>query len=86
MSRRKYVGVDSHALLSSLPGGAIDQLNLSRFWRYGATFPWRSHAAWFLTQMARWALIDDSSYEAWSEMQVKDAWVTMFRMTMKRTS
>ncbi len=61
LSRRKYVGVDSHALLSSLPGGAIDQLNLSRFWRYGATFPWRSHAAWFLTQMARWALIDETA-------------------------
>jgi ABC-type nitrate/sulfonate/bicarbonate transport system substrate-binding protein len=58
LSRQKYVNVDSHALLSSLPGGAIDQANLSYFWRNAATFPWRGHALWFLQQMARWDLID----------------------------
>ena len=39
-----------------------------------------------MTYRVRWTLISDSSYEAWSEMQVKDAWVTMFRLTMKRAS
>jgi NitT/TauT family transport system ATP-binding protein/nitrate/nitrite transport system substrate-binding protein len=58
LSRHKYVDVDSHALLSSLPGGAIAQENLSSFWRNAATFPWRGHALWFLQQMARWDLID----------------------------
>lgn len=58
LSRHRYVDVDSHALLSSLPGGAIAQENLSVFWRNAATFPWRSHALWFLRQMARWDLID----------------------------
>ncbi len=57
LSRQKYLGVDSHAILSSLPGGAVAQDNLSRFWRSAATFPWRSHALWFLQQMARWDLI-----------------------------
>jgi len=57
LSRQKYLGVDSHAILSSLPGGAIASDNLSRFYRGGATFPWRSHALWFLEQMARWDLI-----------------------------
>lgn len=57
LSRQKYLNVDSHAILSSLPGGAITQDNLSRFWRHAATFPWRSHALWFLRQMARWDLI-----------------------------
>lgn len=57
LSRQKYLNVDSHAILSSLPGGAIRQDNLSRFWRHAATFPWRSHALWFLHQMARWDLI-----------------------------
>ena len=57
LSRQKYLNVDSHAILSSLPGGAITQDNLSRFWRNAATFPWRSHALWFLRQMARWDLI-----------------------------
>jgi len=28
------------------------------FYRYAATFPWRSHAVWFLTQMIRWGQID----------------------------
>jgi NitT/TauT family transport system ATP-binding protein/nitrate/nitrite transport system substrate-binding protein len=57
LSRQKYLGVDSHAILSSLPGGAIAQGNLSRFYRDAATFPWRSHALWFLEQMRRWDLI-----------------------------
>jgi ABC-type nitrate/sulfonate/bicarbonate transport system substrate-binding protein len=28
------------------------------FYRYAATFPWQSHAAWFLTQMLRWGQIE----------------------------
>jgi len=59
LSRQKYLGVDSHAILSSLPGGAIAPDNLSRFFRGAATFPWRSHALWFLKQMTRWDLIGD---------------------------
>ena len=39
-----------------------------------------------MTYRVRWTLINDSSYEAWSEMQARDAWVTMFKATMKRTS
>lgn len=58
LSRHRYLDVDSHAILSSLPGGAVAQRNLSCFWRQAATFPWLSHAHWFLEQMARWDLID----------------------------
>lgn len=58
LSRRKYLGVASHAILSSLPGGAIAPDNVSTFYRNAATFPWRSHALWFLRQMARWNLIE----------------------------
>jgi NitT/TauT family transport system ATP-binding protein/nitrate/nitrite transport system substrate-binding protein len=57
LSRQKYLGVDSHAILSSLPGGAIRPDNLSHFWGSAAAFPWHSHALWFLQQMARWDLI-----------------------------
>jgi len=57
LSRQRYLDVDSHAILSSLPGGAIAQGNVSRFWRNAAMFPWTSHGQWFLTQMARWGLI-----------------------------
>jgi ABC-type nitrate/sulfonate/bicarbonate transport system substrate-binding protein len=58
LSRHRYLNVDSHAVLSSLPGGAVMPRNVSRFWRHAATFPWRSHAQWFLGQMARWNLMD----------------------------
>src|SRR6185295_6495445 len=64
LSRQKYLGVDSHAILSSLPGGAIAPDNQSRFWRGAAMFPWRSHALWFLDQMARWDLIGNIDHEA----------------------
>ncbi len=57
LSRQKYLHVDSHAILSSLPGGAVAQQNRSRFWRDAAMFPWRSHAHWFLEQMTRWDMI-----------------------------
>jgi NitT/TauT family transport system ATP-binding protein/nitrate/nitrite transport system substrate-binding protein len=57
LSRQKYLDVDSHAILSSLPGGAIASANLSHFWRQAAMFPWLSQAQWFLEQMARWKLI-----------------------------
>lgn len=57
LSRQKYLGVDSHAILSSLPGGAITPDNSARFFRGATTFPWRSHALWFLEQMARWNLV-----------------------------
>ncbi|HEX4273085.1 MAG TPA: CmpA/NrtA family ABC transporter substrate-binding protein [Rhizomicrobium sp.] len=57
LSRHRYLDVDSHAVLSSLPGGAVTSRNLSRFWRHAATFPWISHGRWFLDQMARWDLI-----------------------------
>lgn len=64
LSRQKYLSVDSHAILSSLPGGAIAPDNHSRFWRSAATFPWRSHALWFLEQMARWDLIGEVDAQA----------------------
>jgi NitT/TauT family transport system ATP-binding protein/nitrate/nitrite transport system substrate-binding protein len=64
LSRQKYLSVDSHAILSSLPGGAIAPDNQSRFWRGAAMFPWKSHALWFLGQMARWDLIGDVDQQA----------------------
>ena len=34
----------------------------------------------------RWTKLSDTSYEAWSEMQVKDGSTTMFKLTMKQSS
>ena len=59
LSRHRYLDVDSHAVLSSLPGGAVSSRNTSRFWRHAATFPWVSHGLWFVNQMARWDLIGE---------------------------
>jgi NitT/TauT family transport system ATP-binding protein/nitrate/nitrite transport system substrate-binding protein len=67
LSRQKYLSVDSHAILSSLPGGAVAQRNLSRFWRHAAMFPWRSQALWFLGQMRRWDMIGEVDLAALAE-------------------
>ena len=56
LARRAWLAVDSHAILSSLPGTL--GRNESRFHAHAATYPWRSHALWFLSQMARWRLIE----------------------------
>ncbi|MDE2181401.1 MAG: ABC transporter substrate-binding protein [Alphaproteobacteria bacterium] len=60
LSRRRYLDVDSHAIMASLPGGSVAPNPLSCFFRGAATFPWRSHALWFLREMARWKLISDA--------------------------
>jgi hypothetical protein len=39
-----------------------------------------------ITYRVRWTRLSDTSYEAWSEMQVKDGWTTMFKLTMKQAS
>ena len=59
LARRKYLAVDPHAILASLPGGTAPD-NGCIFFRGAATFPWRSHGLWFLSQMRRWELVDES--------------------------
>jgi len=59
LSRQKYVGVDSHAILAGLPGSSAPETGCV-FYRGAATFPWRSHALWFLSEMRRWGLIGAS--------------------------
>lgn len=59
LSRRVYLDVDSHAILSSLPGTHASQTR-SRFFGQMATYPWRSQALWFLTQMKRWGMIEEA--------------------------
>ncbi|HTV33945.1 MAG TPA: CmpA/NrtA family ABC transporter substrate-binding protein [Methylocella sp.] len=57
LSRRKYLNVDSHAILVGLPRGSSSDRGCV-FFRGAATFPWRSHGLWFLSEMRRWGLID----------------------------
>ena len=69
LSRSGYIKVPSDVLRMSMtgiyqygnnhPSRPISDLNV--FYRYAATFPWRSHAQWFLTQMIRWGQADPAS-------------------------
>ncbi|HWA62854.1 MAG TPA: CmpA/NrtA family ABC transporter substrate-binding protein [Caulobacteraceae bacterium] len=51
LSRPEFVAVSERVLLRALEAGDGDGIVFSR---YAAGFPWRSHAAWFLSQMTRW--------------------------------
>ena len=57
LSKKRYLDVSGHTILSSLPGGASSE-NCSVFHRGLATYPWRSQALWFLSQLTRWGLLD----------------------------
>jgi two-component system, oxyanion-binding sensor len=59
LSRRRYLDVDAHAILASLPSGRASDTGCV-FFRGAATFPWRSQGLWFLNEMRRWGLADES--------------------------
>lgn len=67
LSRERYLGLPADVILTSLPGAAarataVDGgLDQSVFFANAATFPWRSHARWFLGQMARWGYLDGTT-------------------------
>jgi len=50
LARPEHVGADPEAIAWALDGEIV-------FHADDAGFPWRSHAAWFLSQMARWGQI-----------------------------
>jgi nitrate/nitrite transport system substrate-binding protein len=50
---RGWVDASLEALTSSLVADGFH-----RFARFAATFPWRSHAAWIVTQMLRWGQLE----------------------------
>ncbi len=65
LARPEYVNVPAAVLAPALSGPGILQNRRSLiesddfliFHHYAANFPWRSHALWYLTQMARWGQI-----------------------------
>lgn len=66
ISARPYVNAPENVVANSMTGtwryshdaGPVSMPDFNVFYRYAATFPWRSHAVWFLTQMVRWGQID----------------------------
>jgi nitrate/nitrite transport system substrate-binding protein len=66
LSAGGYVDAPEEALLPALVGrlraggepAEREEPALHAFHRFAAGFPWRSHAAWILTQMLRWGQIE----------------------------
>ncbi len=66
LAQPQYIGVDEALIAGSIAGNfryaagepARRCPDFNVFHRYAANFPWRSHAAWFLSQMQRWGQVD----------------------------
>lgn len=58
LSRHEYVGADEVTIAASLVGTAESPAN-HVFFAGAASFPWRSHALWYATQMVRWGQARD---------------------------
>jgi len=68
MSVSAYVGLPAKRIRPALTGERLqtagdiiqDMPDFNVFYRYAANFPWRSHAAWFITQMYRWGQVNEA--------------------------
>jgi ABC-type nitrate/sulfonate/bicarbonate transport system substrate-binding protein len=58
LSRREYLDLPADIVGTSLPGALSGNADRSVFFANAATYPWRSHAQWFLREMARWGYLD----------------------------
>ena len=66
ISAKSYVNAPESVVENSMTGtwlytkaeGPQAMPDFNVFYRYAATFPWQSHAVWFLTQMVRWGQIE----------------------------
>ena len=64
LSQDIYIGLPAEIISTSLPGAALRRsgsspgnADTSVFFANAANFPWRSHAQWFLREMARWGYL-----------------------------
>jgi nitrate/nitrite transport system substrate-binding protein len=68
ISKKSYVNAPTSVVDNSMTGtwtydkkeGPVPFADFNVFHRYAATFPWQSHAVWFLTQMARWGQLKEA--------------------------
>jgi nitrate/nitrite transport system substrate-binding protein len=72
ISRPEYVGADYEVIANSMTGTfeyekgdkrSVPDFNV--FFRYHATYPYRSDAIWYLTQMRRWGQIAEYRPDEW---------------------
>jgi two-component system, oxyanion-binding sensor len=68
LSQKNYLDLPAEVILTSLPGTASRRAEMPFagtdelvFFANAATFPWRSHAQWFLREMARWGYLDGTT-------------------------
>jgi NitT/TauT family transport system ATP-binding protein/nitrate/nitrite transport system substrate-binding protein len=84
LSRDDYLGMSPALIRASLPANTTSlppraDADRSIFFANAANFPWRSHAMWFLDQMARWG------YMAAPEQAATDIYrPDMFRAAARR--
>jgi nitrate/nitrite transport system substrate-binding protein len=65
IAQPRYVNAPVEVVAQSMTGTfryaldepAVRMPDFNVFFRFAATYPWRSHALWFLTQMVRWGQI-----------------------------
>jgi nitrate/nitrite transport system substrate-binding protein len=72
LARSEYVGADPEVIANSMTGtfefakGDVREMpDFNVFFRHHATYPYYSHAVWFLTQMRRWGQISEEKPDAW---------------------
>lgn len=61
LAKPRWLGVSAELIAGSLPGGRDPDLDRSSFAASGGMQPFPEHAAWFVTQMARWAILPDDA-------------------------
>ncbi len=66
IAQSRYVNAPAEIVRMSMTGtfryghdqAPVSMPDFNCFYRFAASFPWRSHATWFLTQMIRWGQIE----------------------------
>jgi nitrate/nitrite transport system substrate-binding protein len=81
LARSEYVGADAAVIANSMtgtfeyePGDKRPVPDFNVFFRHNATYPFYSHAIWYLTQMRRWGQIAASQTDGWYEETAKSVY------------
>jgi nitrate/nitrite transport system substrate-binding protein len=81
LARPEYVGADAAVIANSMtgtfeyePGDKRPVPDFNVFFRHFATYPFYSHAIWYLTQMRRWGQIAAGQPDSWYEETAKSVY------------
>jgi nitrate/nitrite transport system substrate-binding protein len=81
LARSEYVGADAAVIANSMtgtfeyePGDKRPVPDFNVFFRHNATYPFYSHAIWYLTQMRRWGQITTPQSDGWYEETAKSVY------------